>query len=139
MDKEEVTLLVHDTILNFPKNINKPLVMFLNKSRFSRYLDLMAMKKHLNKTPCFVAQMKGGDVIYFCREIVNELTDGFSREKKKVFIEAVTLHELFHVWNRLDVRTRKGAEASEDVVYAELKTLYPKHYKILRQFAQKAA
>ncbi len=124
-------LVINDTIINFQKDIQKPFVFFLKKDRFSRYLDLMELEKHLDKTPCFIAEMKGGNVIYFCEEIINHLTKGFSNEKKKIFLQAITLHELFHMRNKLHVFTGEEAVFSEKLVDKELKTFYPRHHNLL--------
>jgi hypothetical protein len=138
MEKDEIAMIAQDIILNFTKRVDKPLVLFLPKSRFSRHLDLMALQKHLSKTPCFTARMKGGTVIYFCTEIIAKLTKEFSQEMQRKFIEAITLHELLHLWNHLHVHTEDGALFSEKLVHQELRTFYPSHYKILQSFLHKA-
>ncbi len=137
MEKGDIELVVSDTVLNFPKNISQPIVLFLEKRRFSRMLDMMNLRKHLNKTPCFVAEMKGGNVIYFCEEIVSDLIKNFNRENKKKFIEAITLHELFHIWNNFRVSNNQEAIFSENLVWQEMENLYPKHYKFLIKFAKR--
>lgn len=134
MEQSDVALIAHDVILNFPKKIEKPFVMFLPKIRFSRYLNLMQLKKHVDKTPCFVAEMREGAVIYYCLEVINCLTKGFSREKEKLFVEAVTLHELFHLWNKVTVLTSGAAESSEELAWEELNILYPQQSAFLRSF-----
>jgi len=137
MQKDDIALIVHDTIVNFPHKIEEPIVLFLDKRRFSHFLDFMELKKHVSKTPCFVMETKGGNVMYFCVEIINALTKDFTLEKKKMFIEAVTLHELFHIWNHLRVRSGEEAVFSEEVVWNEMDKFYPKHNKILRSFKKK--
>lgn len=134
MEKEEIELVVSDAILNFPKSIQKPIVLFLEKKRFSKYLDLMSLRKHVSKTPCFVAEMKGGNVVFFSLDVVNGLIKGFSKEKKKLFIEAVILHELFHIWNKLELKNSDDAIFSEVLVHQEMKEMYPKQYDLLKRF-----
>jgi hypothetical protein len=134
MDKEEMTLIINDIILNFKKDIETPLTMFLEKKQFSRYLELSEIKAHLDKTPCFVMEMKGGCLIYFCEEIINNLTKDFSEKKLKLFLEGITLHELFHIWNRLQAKDANSALFSEELVHEELKELYPKQSEVLEEF-----
>ena len=136
MDKGEMLLVINDTILNFKKDIQKPFVFFLSKERFSKYLDMMQLEKHINKTPCFVAEMKGGDIIYYCEEIINCLTKDFSKEKTKLFLQAITLHELLHMRNRIHVFTGEEAVFSEKLVDKELKAFYPRHHNLLLSITQ---
>ena len=124
-------MIAQDVILNFSKPVDKPIVLFLPKRRFSRYLDLMKMEKHLDKTPCFTAEMKGGNVIYFCEEILDNLIKDFSEAKKRKFVEALTLHELLHIWNHLHVHTADEARFSEMLVHKEMKNFFPSHYRVL--------
>jgi hypothetical protein len=133
MEKEDILLTANDTIVNFPKEIHPPLLMFLPERRFSKYLDLMKLKKHLHKTPCFVAETKGGSIIYFCEEIINEL---IKKEKvnSKLFIKAITLHELFHSYNHLAVNNKEAALFSEELVHLEMKKQFPKEFKLLNKF-----
>lgn len=137
MNKEDMNLIINDTILNFKKEINEPVTMFLEKDRFSNYLDIMELKKHLEKTPCFIIEMKGGDIIYYCEEIINNLTKDLSKEKKKEFLEAITIHELFHIWNKIQAKDVNSAIFSEEIVHEELRKSYPKHQKILEEFERK--
>jgi len=131
MDKGDMLLIINDTILNFKKNIPEPTVLFLNKERFSQYLDMMQLEKHLNKTPCLVAEMKGGNILYYCEEIINTLTRGFTHEEKKLFLQGITLHELFHIKNNIHVFTGEDAVFSEKLVEKELKILYPRQFAVL--------
>tara|TARA_Y100000310_G_scaffold271315_1_gene285742 strand:+ start:1760 stop:2173 length:414 start_codon:yes stop_codon:yes gene_type:complete len=137
MNKDDIELIVSDVLLNFSKDIKKPVVLFLEKKRFSHFLDMMNLKKHLSKTPCFVAEMKGGDVIYYCEEIINELTKGMYKDKKKMFVEAVTIHELYHIWNKIEVGNQEDALFSEELVWEETKKEYPEHYKLLKKFSKR--
>ena len=136
MDKEEILLIINDTILNFKKDIKKPVIMFIKKDRFSHYLDIMQLEKHVEETPCFVAEMKGGNVLFFCEDIIQNLTKGFTHEKIKLFLQAITLHELLHIRNRLHVFTGEEAVFSEKLVDKELKTFYPRHHNLLVSITQ---
>ena len=134
MEKEGIALVVHDIILNFPKRIEKPKVKFLPKKRFAKILDLMELKKHLDKTPCFTIQTHNGKhMLYVCEEIVQEFTKNFPEEKKKKFIEAITIHELLHIWNHCHVHTADDALFSEQLVEKELRNFYPSHYALLEE------
>ncbi|MBT3985205.1 hypothetical protein HOD38_05675 [archaeon] len=134
MEKEDILLVANDAILNFPKEIKSPILMTLSKDRFSKYLNLMKLTKHLNKTPCFIAEMKGGSVIYFCEEIVNHLIKQYKIRNKELFIKAITLHELYHSYNHLMVNTEGAAVFSEILVHQEMKKEFPKEYKFLNRF-----
>lgn len=134
MDQEEMTLIINDAILNFSKDISSPLTMFIEKKQFSKYLDLVQLKKHLHLTPCFVMEMKGGSLIYYCKEIIDNLTKDFSKEKKVLFLEGITLHELFHLWNQIQAKDANTALFSEELTHEELKKLYPKQSKVLEEF-----
>ena len=130
MEKEDVLLVANDSILNFPYKIDSPAILFLSKERFSRYLDLMKMKKHLSKTPCFLAEMRGGTVIYYCLDIINEMG---KKIDKHTFVRAITLHELYHGYNRMKVDTEEKALFSEALVYKEMKKDFPKEFKFLNK------
>lgn len=137
MDQQDMLLIINDAILNFKKEIDQPIVMFIKKERFSKLLDLMKLKKHLHLTPCFVAETKGGNIIYYCEEIINNLTENFPKEKQKLFLEGITLHELFHIWNKLPASDEEDAIASEAIVHKEIQKLYPKENTIIEELQQK--
>ena len=130
MEKEDILLTANDTIINFPKEIHPPILMFLPEKRFSKYLNLMKLKKHLHKTPCFVAETKGGSIIYFCEEIINELIEK-AKVNPKLFIKAITLHELYHTYNHLTVYNEEAALFSEELVHQEMKKQFPKEYRFI--------
>ncbi|HLC22643.1 MAG TPA: hypothetical protein VJJ79_02620 [Candidatus Nanoarchaeia archaeon] len=138
MEKEDIAFAIHDTILNFPKRIEKPRVEFLSKKRFSKMLDLMDLNKHVDKTPCFTVQTHDGKhTLYACEEIIQQLTKNISDEKKKKFVEAITLHELLHIWNHLHVHTADEATFSEQLVAKELKNFYPSHFIVLEEYKRR--
>jgi len=133
MKKEDVLLIANEAIINFPYSIKEPVLLFLRKDRFSRYLDLMRLKKHLHETPCFVAEMKGGSVLYFCLEIMDELIQRYNIRDNKMFLRAVTLHELYHVYNKMKANNEENAVFSELLVYNELKKDFPDEYEFLKK------
>ena len=133
MDTQEMLLTIHDTVLNFPEKIPDPVIQFLPKQRFSRYLAFSPLPKHLNTTPCLVVETKGGPIISYCKEIIDQLTVQFPAAKKRLFLEAITLHELYHIRNRLRARNAEDAVFSEGLVAIELKQRYPQHTKVLRE------
>ena len=130
-------LIINDAILNFKKKIKQPIVIFIEKERFSKLLDLMELKKHLHLTPCFVVETRGGNIIYYCEEIINNLIKEFHIDKKKLFLEAITIHELFHIWNKLPADDSEDAIASELIVHQEIKKIYPKEDQVINELQQK--
>jgi len=76
-------------------------------------------------------------MIYYCEDIIKNLAHAFTYEKKKLFIEAITLHELFHLRNKLHVFTQEEAVFSEELVERELKAFYPRHWKVLEECRSK--
>lgn len=133
MDKPEMLLTIHDTVLNFPEKIPDPVIQFLSRQRFSRYLAFSPLPKHLDTTPCLVIETKGGPIISYCPEIIDQLTVQFPHGKKRLFLEAITLHELYHIWNRLRARNAQDAVFSEGLVAMELNQRYPEHMTVLRE------
>ncbi|MFH1972079.1 MAG: hypothetical protein ABIJ18_01230 [archaeon] len=131
MEKGDILLVANESIIHFPYKIDNPAILFLNKERFSKYLDLMKLKKHLNKTPCFIAEMKGGYVIYYCMEIINELIEEYKISNPLIFIRAITLHELYHEYNRIKVNSEYQAQFSENLTFIEMKKDFPKEYSFL--------
>lgn len=137
MKAKEIEQIALGAMEKFPQKVKKPVILFIDKKEFSRFLDNMNLTKHLSKTPCFVAEMKGGDVIYFCEEVVNSLVKGLRRENKVKFVEGVTLHELYHIYNNIPVESRAGAIFSEELVHSELDKDFPEIGKFLKKFKSK--
>ena len=133
MDQKEIEAYAREAVCEFKHDVEKPVFMFLEKSEFSKKLDNMKLKKHLSKTPCFVMSMKGGDVVYFCEDIVNNLTKGWRKMNKEKFVKAIVVHELFHIFNNIPVGDRDSAEFSESLVHDELKKEYPELAKVLEK------
>tara|TARA_Y100000310_G_scaffold274256_1_gene290155 strand:- start:310 stop:723 length:414 start_codon:yes stop_codon:yes gene_type:complete len=137
MKAKEIEDIAVKAMARFPYKVKRPVILFIDKKEFSRFLDNMNLKKHLGKTPCFVASMKGGDVIYFCEDIVNGLVKGLRRDNKVKFVEGVTLHELYHVYNNIPVGSRSGAIFSEELVHSELDKDFPEIGRFLKKFKSK--
>jgi len=131
MEKGDILLTANESVMHFPHKVESPVILFLPKKRFSKYLDLMRLRKHLNKTPCFIAEMKGGSVIYFCIEIINELLEDYKIKDSKQFIRALTLHELYHEYNNIKVNSEYQAQFSENLVYTEMEKDFPEEFKFL--------
>ena len=137
MEEKEIESIAVKAMKKFPYKIKNPIILFIKKKEFSKYLNGMNLVKHLNKTPCFVAEMKGGDVIYYCEDIINGLVTGLRKETRIKFIEGITLHELFHVYNHMPVNSRSGALFSEELVHEELDEKFPEQAKVLKRFKKK--
>ncbi len=75
MDEKDIEMLAEKAYSEFKYKVDKPVFMFLEKKDFSKRLDTTKLKKHLSKTPCLVMEMKGGDVIYFCEDIISKEAD----------------------------------------------------------------
>jgi hypothetical protein len=131
MNEKEIESLAEKAYSEFNYKVKKPVFMFLDKKEFSKRLGKTKLKKHLSKTPCLVMKMRGGDVIYFCEEIVNGLVKGWKKKSKEDFVKAIVVHELFHVYNNLPVGDRDSAIFSESLVHDELRKEYPLLAKVL--------
>ena len=131
MNDKEIESLAEKVYSEFKYKVAKPVFMFLDKKEFSKRLGKTKLKKHLSKTPCLVMKMRGGDVVYFCEEIVNSLTRCWRKKSKEDFIKAIVVHELFHIYNNLPVSDRDSALFSESLVHSELRKDYPRLAKVL--------
>lgn len=131
IEPDEILLVARDTINQFPHKISKPLVQLLPKRTFSRFLDDSGLKKHLKYTPAFVAHLPERDCICFCAEIINDLMKHRQRESFLFFVQALTLHELFHIKNAKDGSCACSSVESEQLVHEELRSEFPEHAKIL--------
>ena len=137
MNEKEIEDIANSAFENFKQKVKKPVFMFLEKKEFSKQLDKTKLKKHLSKTPCLVMKMRGGDVIYFCEEVVNSLTKRWGKKAKEDFVKAIVVHELFHVYNNLPVADRDSALFSESLVHDELRKEYPELAKVLDKVEKK--
>lgn len=131
MKKIEVEGLAKETFGQFPYRIKRPAVLFLNKRQFSKYLSDMALEKHPDKTPCFVAHLPAGDCICFYLGVVNRFVKGKPASYARLFIHAVVLHELYHIYNRHCFETAKEALKSEEGVHREIEKDFPEIAQML--------
>ena len=132
---EEILVIARDTINQFPYGIKKPLVQILPRKTFSKFLNDSGMKKHLKYTPAFVAHLPERDCICYCPDIVNGLMKNKQKEKYFLFVQAVTLHELFHIKNAENGVCACSSVDSEKLVDSELKAEFPKHAELLESIS----
>ena len=73
--------------------------------------------------------------IIFCGAIINKILRGFSKEKQKMFVYAITLHELYHIMNQSKKRDINQYEfiRSEKLALQEFKDDYPELVKTLEE------
>ena len=71
--------------------------------------------------------------IFYCSNVIAKIIKGFSKEKQKMFIGAITLHELYHIVNRVEKRdlTVFSFLRSEKKAFLEFKEDYPSLVRIL--------
>ncbi|MDO8555656.1 MAG: hypothetical protein Q7R96_00600 [Nanoarchaeota archaeon] len=83
---------------------------------------------------------KGHDSIYFCEDILVKLVKHLDGGLKKVFIESVIYHEIFHVLYEHEVQQKNFVEClkSEDRVCHSFKKKYPALYKVGYDLHKKA-
>jgi len=132
---EEILAIARDTINQFPHGIRQPLVQVLPKKTFSKFLNDSSLKKHLKYTPAFVAHLPERDCICYCPDIVNELMKHKQKEKSFLFIQAITLHELFHIKNAENGACACSSVESEKLVDEELKAEFPQHAELLESIS----
>ncbi|MFH0752141.1 MAG: hypothetical protein V1914_00930 [archaeon] len=128
---EEILLVARDTINQFPHKINKPLVQLLPKKTFSKFLSDSGLKKHLKYTPAFVAHLPERDCVCFCPEIINDLMRHKQKDSFLFFVQALTLHELFHIKNAESGSCDCCSVESEALVHRELSSEFPEHAGVL--------
>ncbi len=77
--------------------------------------------------------------IYFCKNIVNKIVKKLSKEKQKMFVRAIVLHELYHIVNRSEERDVNSYSfmKSERRAHQEFKEDYPDLYKVLEEVKKK--
>ena len=139
MKKEEIEAIAQSTLNKFKFKIKKPIFMFAEKKEFSKLLDNTPLQKHLEKTPCFVMEMKGGNVVYYCIEIIDNLTKGWRKLSKDKFVEAITVHEFLHSYNKIPVSDRGSAIFSESLVHNEMRREFPKLSRVLDKVELKSS
>lgn len=71
----------------------------------------------------------------FCGAIVSKILKGFSKEKQKNFVKALTLHELYHIVNNVEKRelNQYNFIRSDKRAYQEFKDDYPDFAKLLEE------
>lgn len=131
MNDHEILLVAKDTLREFKHTVNKPRMFLLPRKRFSEYLNDMYLAPHPRYTPAFFAKLPHGNCIFYCPEIINALTKNFQREDRILFIEAITLHELYHIKNNFHIKTIQEALDSEKLVHKQLHEDYPEVSHIL--------
>lgn len=77
--------------------------------------------------------------ICFCKNIVNKIVKKLSKEKQKMFVRAIVLHELYHIVNRSEERDVNSYSfmKSERRAHQEFKEDYPDLYKVLEEAKKK--
>jgi hypothetical protein len=99
-----------------------PLIFQVLKEGFSfRELNLPAVIYHKNT-----------DHIFICKEILEKLLKSQPKNNQKKFVEAIILHEIFHIKNRKKVPKFELDESinSEKNVFDKFKKSYPKLFKL---------
>lgn len=73
--------------------------------------------------------------MYFCKNILNKIIRRLSKEKQKMFVKAIVLHELYHIVNRAEVRDVGSYlfMKSDKRSYQEFREDYPALYKVLEE------
>jgi len=132
MENKEILEIAEFTLKRFTHPIEKPVFEVMKKTKFVKYLKDSTIEANLEKTPAFVAHLPDGELIVFCNEIIEQLTSNMKDKRK--FIEAVTMHELFHIWNKHRCVTSEEALMSEEEVHEEIKKEFPGLAKVLEKF-----
>lgn len=73
--------------------------------------------------------------VYFCKNILVKLIKRLSKEKQRLFIEAITFHELYHIVNQVENRELNiyNYIKSDKRAHQELKEDYSDLVKILEE------
>ncbi|MBI2670998.1 hypothetical protein HYX18_03415 [Candidatus Woesearchaeota archaeon] len=71
----------------------------------------------------------------FCSSILGKILKGFSKEKQRMFISAITLHELYHIVNQVERRELNlfSFLKSNKRAYQEFKEDYKELARILEE------
>lgn len=129
----DIIKIAEETFKKFPHKIKKPDFKVTKQKEFVNLLLLSPLilhhKKDIKVTPALTARRNDGVVeVHFCPEIL------FSFSKSKKFIEALTLHELYHIKNNFKIENEIDAIFSEEKVHEELKNDFPKYENLLESF-----
>lgn len=125
----DIVKIAEETFKKFPYRIKKPDFKITNKEEFTRLLEFSPLLRHrkqdIKLTPALTAFKQDCVEIHFCPDIINSLS------KSKKFIEALTMHELYHIRNHMQINTEIDALFSEDKTHSELETDFPKYAELL--------
>lgn len=146
LNEREILKIANDTYNDF-------LVDFLIECKFEcisikKYIDLakrtpliqlyVEQKLFSNiKDITVPAILMRGEVekMYFCKNIINKIIKKLSKEKQKMFVRAIVLHELYHIVNQSEQRDVHSYSfmKSERRAHQEFKEDYPDLYKVLEE------
>ncbi|QQG38904.1 MAG: hypothetical protein HYS32_00355 [Candidatus Woesearchaeota archaeon] len=134
MKKEVILRLANEAFKEFPHKIDKPSFQVIHKNDFVKYVLVSPIIRHhksdINYTPsCSVYRNDDSFEVYFCVEVLLQLLNKI--EDHAGFVKALTLHELYHIWNRHFVNTEWEALESEAKVHYELGKDFPQYAKLL--------
>ena len=106
-----------ESFKKFPYRIKKPGFIVMNRKKFEYYLKDSPLLLSVENTPSFVAHLPDGDLVCLCPEIIDNITKSKNGYYKKRFVQAITMHELFHIRNMHFALTEKEALLSEEEVH----------------------
>lgn len=134
MDDDELVNMAVSTLKRFPYSIEKPVFEVMGKRKFTKYLKDVSLDIDPEKTPSFVAHLPDGELVVFCKEIIDRMVSEKSEKEKKDFVKAITIHELFHIRNHHRCITSEEAVLSEKEVHREIRKKYPRLAKVLDEY-----
>ena len=134
MDEDELINIADSTLRKFPYSIEKPVFEVMGKRKFIRYLKDVSLEIDPEKTPSFVAHLPDGELVVFCKVIIDRMISKKTQRGQRSFVEAITVHELFHIWNRHRCITSEEAILSEKEVHREIRKKYPRLAKVLDEY-----
>ena len=121
----------------FPHRIKKPNVLVMGKVQFIEYLNNSPLTINPDTTPAVIAHLPERDTIIFCPETIEDMKQFAGIKRLCDFIEALTLHELYHEWNRHRIESKLQALESEMQVDIEMQNDFPKLYRLLENVTKK--
>lgn len=128
----DIIKIAEQTFKKFPYRIKRPDFKVTNKEEFAELLQFSPLIRHreddIKLTPALTCYKQDNIEVCFCPEIINSLS------KSKKFIEALTMHELYHIKNHISIKNEIDALMSEDKVHYELETDFPKYAELLESF-----
>lgn len=114
-----------------------PLNKFLHIAEKNKYFqDLLNKKqfKSIKEMYIPIVTISGEKFkIIFCNLLLNRILARFSKEKQKLFIKAITLHELYHIINQSEKRELNiyNIIRSDSLAHKEFKEDFPQLTKLL--------